>query len=92
VPSLDMKRKAPRCPCWRLGAVVPVPAYVVIMILAVLCFGAFALHKMNPDKLRIYGESKLAKFGLEISRSGKADKPRDDRRELEAGRDSSGSS
>lgn len=62
---------------------------IVVVFALLIGFGAFAIHKMNPDKLRIYGEAKLAKFGMEISRSGKTDKQgqppeRDDRRELEA--------
>ena len=61
---------------------------VLAIVAAVALLVGFAIQRMNPDKLRIYGESKLAKFGLEISRSGKTDKPREDRRELEAGRDS----
>jgi hypothetical protein len=44
-------------------------AVLAIVVAFVLLVG-FAIHKMNPDKLRIYGESKLAKFGLEIGRSG----------------------
>jgi hypothetical protein len=69
---------------------------IVVVFALLIGFGAFAIHKMNPDKLRIYGEAKLAKFGLEISRSGKTDKPGpphvlpelprgdDDRKEIEA--------
>ena len=60
---------------------------VLAIFAAVALLVGFAIHKMKPDKLRIYGESRLAKFGLEISRSGQTDKPRDDRRELEPGRD-----
>jgi hypothetical protein len=62
-------------------------AVLAIVAAFVLLIG-FAIHKMKPDKLRIYGESKLAKFGLEIGRSAEPEQPPvpepDDRRELEA--------
>jgi hypothetical protein len=74
-------------------AVVLAVLAIVVVFALLIGFGAFAVHKMKPDKLRIYGESKLAKFGLEIGRSaepGVPEKPHvlelppDDRRELEA--------
>jgi hypothetical protein len=64
---------------------------VLAIVVAFVLLTAFAIHRMKPDKLRIYGESKLARFGLEIGRSGRTDEPeqppelpRDDRREIEA--------
>jgi hypothetical protein len=70
------------------GLYVPA-ALVAICVVVVALLAAYAIRRMNPDKLRIYGESKLARFGLEISRSGKAEKPRQERAELEAGNDGS---
>ena len=61
---------------------------VLAIVVAFVLLTGFAIHKMKPDKLRIYGESKLAKFGLELGRSGEPELPPelppDDRRELEA--------
>ena len=37
---------------------------VLAIVAAVALLVGFAIQRMNPDKLRIYGESKLAKFGL----------------------------
>jgi hypothetical protein len=64
-------------------------AVLVILAAVVLLtgFGAFAVHRMKPDWLKINAESRLAKFSMEIGRSGEPGKPGDDRRELEAERD-----
>jgi hypothetical protein len=50
-------------------------AVIAVIAVTALLIGlaAFAIEKMKPDKLRIYGESKLAQFGLEITRSEKAE-------------------
>jgi hypothetical protein len=50
-------------------------------------FGAFAIHKMKPDWLKINAESRLARFSMEIGRSAEPARPLDERRELEPGRD-----
>jgi len=61
---------------------------VIFAVVALLTgFGAFAIHKMKPDWLKINAESRLAKFSMEIGRSGEAGKPLDEPRELEPGRD-----
>ncbi len=67
---------------------VVVVAIVIVAALALLVgFGAFAIQKMKPDWLKINAESRLAKFSMEIGRSGRPEEPRDQPRELEAGRD-----
>lgn len=50
-----------------------VVSVTVIAVIAFLFFGAFAIQKMNPDKFRVYAESRLAKIRIEISRSSKAE-------------------
>jgi hypothetical protein len=56
------------------------------MILAVLCLGFYALHKIKPGWLRIHGSvSKLITFSMEIGQAGAPEKPRENRDELEAG-------
>lgn len=61
---------------------------VILAAVALLAgFGAFAVQKMKPDWLKINAESRLAKFSMEIGRSGEPGKPREAQRELEAGRD-----
>lgn len=62
---------------------------VIAVIALLIGLAAFAIQKMKPDKLRIYGESKLAKFGLEISRSAKVEAPPRQPKELESKSDSS---
>ncbi len=58
---------------------------VILAAVALLAgFGAFAILKMKPDWLKINAESRLARFSMELGRS---DKPREERRELEPGRD-----
>jgi hypothetical protein len=65
-------------------AVLPVLAFA--MILAVLCFGFYALHKIKPGWLRIHGSvSKLITFSMEIGQAGAPEKHRENRDELEAG-------
>lgn len=67
-------------------AVLPMLAFA--MILAVLCFGSYALHKIKPGWLRIHGSvSKLITFSMEIGQAGAPEKPRENRDELEAGHD-----
>lgn len=61
---------------------------VILAAVALLAgFGAFAIHKMKPDWLKINAESRLAKFSMELGRSAELARPLDDRRELERGRD-----
>lgn len=66
-------------------------AVIAVIAVTALLIGlaAFAIEKMKPDKLRIYGESKLAQFGMEITRSEKAETPPGKQKELEAQSDSS---
>ena len=67
------------------------PAYVVIVILAILCFGSYALHKIKPGWFRIQaGAGQRFTFSIEMGQGGDipGDKPpREERREVEAGRD-----
>jgi hypothetical protein len=47
------------------------------VIVAFLCFGAYALHKIKPGWLRIHGSLwHLATFSMEVGRPGEPDKPR----------------
>jgi len=58
-------------------------AVLVIVILAVLCFGSYALHKIKPGWLRIHGSVlRMITFSMEIGQPGEPGKPRDERREL----------
>lgn len=69
----------------RLERAVVLAVYVIFAAVALLVgFGAFAIYKMKPDWLKINAESRLARFSMELGRS---DKPRDEPRELEPGRD-----
>jgi hypothetical protein len=76
-------------------AVVLVVLAIVVAFALLIGFGAFAIHKMKPDWLKINAESRLARFSMEIGRSGKPAEPGqphvpelprggDDRKELEA--------
>ncbi len=66
-------------------AVVLAVLAIVAALVLLVGFAAFAIHKMKPDWLKINAESRLAKFSMEIGRSGE---PPSDHRELEARRDS----
>jgi hypothetical protein len=69
---------------------------IVVAFALLVGFGAFVVHKMKPDWLRINAESRLARFSMEVGRSGQPrepaepaepgvpELPRDERRELEA--------
>jgi hypothetical protein len=63
---------------------VSVVDVVLFVILALFGFSTLAVVLMKPDKVRIYLESRLAKFGVEISRSNKTSKPHE---EIEPSRD-----
>jgi hypothetical protein len=78
---------------WQLERAVVLAVLVILAAVALLtAFGAFAIHRMKPDWLKINAESRLAKFSMEIGRSGEPDRPHEERRQLEAGRDGSGPS
>jgi hypothetical protein len=50
---------------------------VLVVVLAFLCFGAYALHKIKPGWLRINGSLwRLATFSMEVGRPGEPDKPK----------------
>ncbi len=58
---------------------------VLVAILAFLCFGAYALHKIKPGWLRIHGSLwRLANFSMEVGRPGEPGKPHE---EIEPSRD-----
>jgi len=59
-------------------------AVFVIVILAVLGFGSYALHKIKPGWLRIHGSVlRMITFSMEIGQPGVPEKPEKPRHELE---------
>jgi hypothetical protein len=53
---------------------------LTVVILAVLGFGSYALHKINPGWLRIHGSVlRMITFSMEIGQPGVPEKPREDR-------------
>jgi hypothetical protein len=71
-----------------VGACVVVAVLACIVILAVIGLGFYALHKIKPGWFRIQaGAGRLFTFSMEIGQPGVPDKPREERRELEAGCD-----
>lgn len=72
---------------WRLERAVVLAVLACIIILAVIGLGFYGL-KSNTGWLRIQaGLWRLVTFSIEIGQPGSAEKPREERREPEAGHD-----